>query len=147
MPFGRCAMPTSGRPLLLDTSAAVAFLVADHAQHEEVFAALAAHRLGLAGHAAFETFSVLTRLPAPARRAPAVVSHLLQANFPHSSFLSAEQSTELLASLAGSGIAGGSVYDALVGMAARVHGRTLVTRDRRALETYRELAVSVELIG
>ncbi len=139
-------MPTSGKPVLLDTSAAVAFLVTDHASHEATFEALADRRLGLAGHAAFETFSVLTRLPPPARRTPAVVSQLLDANFPHSRFLSGEQAATLLASLASSGIAGGSVYDALVGAAAREHGQTLVTRDRRALETYRELGVTVELI-
>ncbi len=139
-------MPTSGKPVLLDTSAAVAFLVADHAGHEATFEALADRRLGLAGHAAFETFSVLTRLPPPARRTPAVVIQLLDANFPHSRFLSGEQAAVLLASLATSGIAGGSVYDALVGAAAREHGQTLVTRDRRALETYRELGVTVELI-
>lgn len=139
-------MPTSGKPLLLDTSAAVAFLVADHAHHDEVFTALADRELGLAGHAAFETFSVLTRLPPPARRTPAVVTRLLDANFPHSRFLSADAAAVLLASLAASRIAGGSVYDGLVGAAAREHGLTLVTRDRRALETYRELGVDVELI-
>lgn len=34
------------------------------------------------------------------------------------------------------------VYDALVGEAARVNGRTLVTRDRRATATYDLLGVT-----
>ncbi len=141
-------MPISGSNSfrLLDTSAAVAFLVADHEQHNVTFAALADRELGLAGHAAFETFSVLTRLPPPARRTPRAVHRLLSANFPHSRFLSRERTAALLAALAGHGLAGGSVYDALVGAAALEHGRTLVSRDRRALDTYRELGVDAEMI-
>jgi predicted nucleic acid-binding protein len=141
-------MPTSasGAACLLDTSAAVALLVADHEQHEATFDALADRELGLAGHAAYETFSVLTRLPPPARRTPAAVHRLLSANFPHSRFLSGQRAAALLAALAGHGIAGGSVYDALVGATALEHGLRLVSRDRRALETYRELAVDVEMI-
>ncbi len=45
------------------------------------------------------------------------------------------------------GIGGGAVYDALVGATAREHGLTLMTRDRRALETYRALDVRVELVS
>jgi len=72
---------------------------------------------------------------------------LLQANFPHSRFLDQEAAATLLGSLAEHRIAGGSVYDALVGAAALEHGLTLVTRDRRALATYRELGVSVETLS
>jgi hypothetical protein len=39
------------------------------------------------------------------------------------------------------GIVGGSVYDALVGEAARHDGRVLRTRDRRAPRSYRSLEV------
>ncbi|MGH8825647.1 MAG: type II toxin-antitoxin system VapC family toxin [Jiangellaceae bacterium] len=142
-------MPTSGRrePVLLDTSAAVAFVVADHSHHSATFAALADRRLGLAGHAAFETFSVLTRLPTPSRRTADAVTRLFAANFPDTRFLSAKRSEQLLEELAGHGIAGGSVYDALVGATAAEHELTLATRDRRALGTYRELGVDVQLIS
>jgi len=143
-------MATSTRKrqdLLVDTSVAVALTVADHEQHDATFAALQGRRLGLAGHAAFETFSVLTRLPAPARRTPATVARLLATSFPHSRFLGADSSRSLLGRLATLGIAGGSVYDALVGAAAAEHGLTLATRDRRALETYRALDVEVELLS
>jgi len=143
-------MATSARKrqdLLVDTSVAVALTVADHEHHDATFAALQGRRLGLAGHAAFETFSVLTRLPAPARRTPATVARLLAASFPHSRFLGADSSRSLLGRLATLGIAGGSVYDALVGAAAAEHGLTLATRDRRALEIYRALDVEVEFLS
>ncbi len=143
-------MATSARKrqdLLVDTSVAVALSVADHEHHDDTFAALQDRRLGLAGHAAFETFSVLTRLPAPARRTPATVARLLATSFPHSRFLGADSSRSLLGRLATIGIAGGSVYDALVGAAAAEHGLPLASRDRRALEIYRALDVEVEFLG
>jgi predicted nucleic acid-binding protein len=139
-------MPTSSSHALLDTSAAVAFLVADHKHHDATFEALAQRQLGLAGHAAFETFSVLTRLPPPARRTPPAVARLLAVNFPHTRFLSADRAAALLTSLPGNGLAGGAVYDALVGAAALEHELTLVTRDKRALDTYRTLDITVELL-
>jgi predicted nucleic acid-binding protein len=133
--------------LLVDTSIAVALTVADHEHHESTLRALGDRRLGLAGHAAFETFSVLTRLPPPARRTPATVARLLAANFPVSRFLGAARAAALLEELHEIGIAGGAVYDALVGASAREHGLTLATRDRRALETYRSLDVQIELLS
>src|SRR5687768_7658931 len=141
-------MPGAGSApaLLVDTSVAVALAVADHEHHEAAFRALRGRRLGLAGHAAFETFSVLTRLPSPARRTPATVAHLLAVSFPDSKFLGARAARSLLGELGALGIAGGAVYDALVGACANEHGLALATRDRRALETYRALGVTVELM-
>lgn len=142
-------MPTSveGHPdLLVDTSVAVALVVGDHEHHLTTLEALDGRRLGFAGHAAFETFSVLTRLPPPARRTPATVAQLLAADFPQTRFLGAGAAVALLDRLAAAGIAGGSVYDALVGAVAAEHGLPLATRDRRALDTYRKLDVWVELI-
>ena len=139
---------TSGKrpPDLLDTSAAVAFLVEDHADHETTFSALADRQLGLGGHAAFETFSVLTRMPPPSRLVPAAAHRLLASNFPHTRFLSPDRSAALLAELAARRITGGSVYDALVGATAIEHGLTLVSRDRRAFDIYRALGVVVEML-
>jgi predicted nucleic acid-binding protein len=141
-------MPTGGRrpDVLLDTSAAVALTVADHEFHRATSDALDGRRLGLAGHAAFETYSVLTRLPPPARRSPAVVVRVLSANFPANRFLSADATSELLDRLADEGISGGAVYDALVAAVALEQRRPLATHDRRALETYRVLGVDVELL-
>jgi predicted nucleic acid-binding protein len=132
--------------LLVDTSVAVALSVADHAHHGEVFEALGGRRLGLAGHAAFETYSVLTRMPSPARLTSAAARRVLHTNFPHSRFLSPQQAAELLASLPAHGLAGSSVYDALVGAAAKEHGIRLGTRDRRAAHTYQALELDVEFI-
>jgi predicted nucleic acid-binding protein len=141
-------MQTRGRKpdTLVDTSAAVALTVADHEFHRATIDALDGRRLGLAGHAAFETFSVLTRLPPPARRAPSVVARLMATNFPATRFLSPEASAVLIARLADGEISGGSVYDALVGAVAREHGLPLATNDRRALDTYRVLGVDVEIL-
>jgi len=141
-------MPTGSRQqvLLVDTSAAVPLVSDEHAHHEEVFAALADLELGLAGHAAFETFSVLTRRPLPLRMSAQAAVELLEDNFPHSAYLSPEASKAVLSRLARTGIAGGAVYDALVAATAVEHGLTLVTRDRRALPTYQELGADVRLL-
>lgn len=143
--------PTSADPtgpeLLVDTSVAVALSVADHEGHAASRAVVEGRRIGLAGHAAFETYSVLTRLPAPARRTPAAVARLLAANFPHTRFLSTARTADVLTLLATLGVSGGSVYDALVGAAAVEHAVPLLTRDRRALGTYRALDVAAITVG
>jgi predicted nucleic acid-binding protein len=141
-------MPTSDdRPqLLIDTSVAVALSTAGHEHHGATRAAIGDRRCGLSGHAAFETFSVLTRLPPPNRRTPAAVARLLAHNFPGSRFLSADGARALLARLASLGIAGGAVYDALVAATAAEHAIPIATRDRRAAEIYRALDVDFELI-
>jgi predicted nucleic acid-binding protein len=56
-----------------------------------------------------------------------------------------EEAHSLPRLLAARGIAGGAVYDGLVALAARAAGIALLTRDARALETYRVLAVPVEV--
>ena len=90
---------------------------------------------------------MLTRLPPPARRTLATVARLLAATFPRSAFLSARGAAALLVRLEPLRIAGGSIYDALVGATAAEHGITLATRDHRALATYRALDVEVELLS
>lgn len=70
-------------------------------------------------------------------RTPTAVARLLAENFPGSRFLSAEASARLLARLAHEGLAGGSVYNAIVGATAAEHGLPLATRDRRAADRYR----------
>jgi predicted nucleic acid-binding protein len=133
--------------LLVDTSVAVALIVADHEHHAATREALGSRRLGLAGHAAFETFSVLTRLPPPMRRTARAASTVIAANFPASRFLSPQRAQALLGRLATLGIAGGAVYDALVGETAVQHTLRLATRDRRAVDTYRTLGVDLEMLG
>jgi hypothetical protein len=125
----------------------VPLVVADHAHHSMVSSAVGTRRLGLAGHAAFETYSVLTRLPSPARREPKVVGQVIRAGFPASRFLGSEDTATLLARLPELGIAGGAVYDALVGAVAVALRVPLATRDVRAVDVYRALDVELELLA
>lgn len=117
--------------VLLDTSTAVAFVVEDHEAHAATFAALEGRRLGMAGHAWFETHSVLTRLPAGLGRSSSDAIRLLTSNFGASRFLGEAESSRLGGVLAGLRISGGAVYDALVGAAARQHRKVLVSSDAR----------------
>jgi predicted nucleic acid-binding protein len=141
-------MPTSGEApdVLVDTSVAVALCVGDHQFHTAVNEALRGRRLGLAGHAAFETYSVLTRLPPPGRRSPAAVSEILRVNFSSSRFLSAAASAKLIDEVGRGAIAGGAVYDALVAACAAEHEIVLATLDRRALDTYRAVGAQIEVL-
>ena len=133
--------------LLLDTSAAVALVVEDHDAHAATLEAVRGRRLGLAGHAWFETYSVLTRLPGGLRRSPAEVAALLAHDFPATTFLEAEAAEALGPELARLGISGGAVHDALVGAAAGQDGRSLVSGDARARPVYEALGVRVWLVG
>ena len=143
----RTATDAEGRPVvLLDTSAAIALMVEDHDAHVATLDAVRGRRLGLAGHAWFETYSVLTRLPAGLRRSPADALRLLAGNFPASGFLGEAEAADLGGELAGLGVSGGAVYDALVGAAARQHRLPLVSADARARPVYEALGVDVELI-
>ena len=68
--------------LLLDTSAAIALVLPSHECFERARAAVEGHRIGLAGHAAYETFSVLTRLPGSNRLSPGDAERLIAEDFP-----------------------------------------------------------------
>lgn len=143
-------MPTSAessRDVLLDTSVAVALVVADHEAHSSTVEAVRGLSLGLAGHAWFETYSVLTRLPPPARRSPGEVATLLAHDFPATRFLDEATASGLRDETSRLEIAGGAVYDALVGAAARRHGLRLLTRNRRALGVYNALDVDATLLA
>ena len=132
---------------LVDTSVAVAIVLADHEAHRETVQEVRDLALGLAGHAWFETYSVLTRLPSGSRRSPASVRAMLEVDFPLTRFLEAGAADALRRELGDRGIAGGAVYDALVGGTARAHGMPLISRDRRARMTYEALGVDVRFIG
>ncbi len=129
-----------------DTSVAVASLDPTHEAHSPCRQALLRARPALAGHAAFETYSVLTRLPLPLRLTGPQAASVLGAAFPESCWLGAEATQDLHDRLADVGIVGGSVYDALVGWAAMSDGRVLLTRDLRAERTYRALGVDYRIV-
>ena len=143
----RTATDAEGRQVaLLDTSAAIALVVEDHDAHVATLDAVRGRQLGLAGHAWFETYSVLTRLPAGLRRSPADALRLLAGNFPASRFLGEAEAADLGVELAGLRISGGAVYDALVGAAARQHRLPLVSADARTRHVYQALGVDIELV-
>ncbi len=138
-------MPTRPEPILLDASAALALVHPGHDLHEQAHARLHGRRLGLAGHATFETFSVLTRLPGPLRLSAPSARRLIETNFPATVHLD-ERAETLLARFTTAGVSGGSVYDGLVAAAAASAGRLLISGDHRAAETYRALGVRLELL-
>ena len=139
-------MSTSAELLLFDTSAALAFVDVEHPCHEQAWSLAATRRRGLSGHAAFEFLSVLTRLPLPKRLSGSDALRLVRAEFPDGRFLDQAQADALLDEFVALGIAGGMVYDGLVGACARAHGLTLLTCDLRAEDTYRALGVAYQLV-
>lgn len=145
MPSANCASMSSA-DLLLDTSAAIALIVRSSDAHQRAIDRTRGLHLGLAGHAQFETYSVLTRLPGELRVSGATASRLIRENFPAGVFLSEDASASALAELQAAGIVGGAVYDGLVALAARASGVTLLTTDRRAAPTYGTLGTSFELL-
>ena len=140
-------MPISADRFAVDTSVAVAALDGAHAAHDACRAAVAARRPALSGHAAFETYSVLTRMPGELSIDGPTATEILRRVFPETAWLTTRQATALLARCGPLGIVGGAVYDALVGEAARADSRRLLTRDHRARRTYDLLGVDHELVG
>ena len=141
------AMTTSGERWACDTSVAIAALDPAHDAHPVCRRALVDLRPALAGHAAFETYSVLTRLPIPLRLSADQAVSVLATAFPEDCWLDAAGLRDLRTRLATLDIVGGSVYDALIGQASVANGRTLLTRDRRAERTYRSLQVEYRFVG
>jgi len=94
-------------------------------------------------HCALETYSVLTRLPAPHRVAAEVAAMYLRLRFSGEPLvLPASAQRSLVSRFASMGIAGGAVYDALVAATAAHHGVVLVTLDARAEPTYARIGVT-----
>jgi len=138
-------LPTSA-DWLLDTSAAVALIHERNPAHEEVLGLTDGLTVGLAGHALFETYSVLTRLPGSARVTPARAREVIERMFTASAPLLPDVAASALTVMTEAGVAGGSVYDGLVGLAAKSAGIRLLSCDRRAAGTYAALRVDVHLV-
>jgi toxin FitB len=131
----------------LDTSAAIPYVVRTHEAHARVSKHVSQRGPVLTGQSLAETYSVLTRLPSDARVAPHDAARLLRNNFGNPVLLPDEMASRLPEALAVANIAGGAVYDAMVGLSAREAGIVLVTRDRRAAGTYANLVVAYELVA
>lgn len=131
-----------------DTSVLVAAFASWHEHHDVAFAAV--RRLdAVVAHCLLETYSVLTRLPAPHRMTAEVVSRYLQASYSGHRVLglTPQDQRKLVASLATWGVTGGAVYDALIAAVCLNARATLLTLDGRAHPTYTTLGVSHELLA
>jgi predicted nucleic acid-binding protein len=128
----------------------VAGFARSHPFHDPALDALAEVRDGgrLITHTLAESFAVLTAPAGPYRVAGAsVIVYLDQ-------FLAGRQAaaipagaySEAMALLSESGSSGGAIYDALIALAAREAGLTLVSLDRRARSTYELCGVEVSLL-
>ncbi|MEJ7731251.1 MAG: PIN domain-containing protein [Polyangiaceae bacterium] len=130
-----------------DTSVLVAAFASWHEQHQTASAAL--ERVdAVVAHALLETYSVLTRLPAPPRMLPAVVSKFLDLTCGrHAAFaLTATEQRKLVATCAARGLSGGAVYDAVIGATCVRAGLRLLTLDGRAQPTYAMVGAEHELL-
>lgn len=133
--------------LALDTSVAIPLLVRNHVEHPAMVRWCGDRRLMLSGHAVAETYSVLTRLPGDLRVSPGDAARLLGDWFEPPLLLGARSAARLPDVLSAHGIAGGAVYDALVGLAAVEHDARLATRDARARATYELVGARVVVAG
>lgn len=139
-------MLTSADGWAVDTSVAVAALDRGHAAHAPCAAAVRSTRPAIAAHAAWETFSVLTRMPGQLAVDAPSAADAIGRTFPKVCWLAPDAAQALFAGLRTIGLIGGAVYDALVGEAARTNGCRLLTRDLRARRTYELLGVAHEFI-
>lgn len=130
--------------IALDSSVVVASFGAWHEHHEPARKTLSEDPR-LPAHAALEAYSVLTRLPDPFRAEPAVVAEFLRRTFLTARLQAAADG--LPERLAGIGICGGAVYDALIAFTAAAAGAELLTLDRRALLTYERCQVRARLLA
>ncbi len=138
--------PARPRPLAIDTSVAVPLLVSTHTAHSVVTAWWSGRTVALSGHAAAETYAVLTRLPGDVRVAPTDAARLLSERFARTLLLTPETTAQLPHRLADLQIAGGAVYDAMVALAALEHDAQLATRDARAKATYERIGVDTTVV-
>lgn len=122
---------------------AIPLLLTSHREHDRMMAWWDGREAALSGHAAVETYSVLTRLPGDARLEPADAARLMGNRFAAPLLLAAKTTRRLADTLARLEIAGGAAYDALVALAAAEHDAELATRDARARATYEAVGARV----
>jgi len=126
---------------------AIAAFASWHGDHLAARHALTG-RPSIVAHAAFETYSVLTRIPPPERANPEDVAAFIDEMFgdrwlgltPNALRLSLGRLEQL-------GISGGQTYDGLIAITAAAQDGILVTLDRRARLTYALVGADVELVA
>jgi len=127
-----------------DTSIIVPALLSWHPDHSTCRTALQSVSK-IPVHVLLETYSVLTRLPAPHRISPGDAGAVIEALPFAPVALPGSRAATLVPWCAGLGIRGGAVYDALIARTAAHHGLELLTRDRRARATYDQVGVRYTL--
>jgi toxin FitB len=132
--------------LAADSSVVIAAILADHEAHDMAESALRETDTTIA-HVAFETYSVLTRLPHPLQLAADTAASIVNARLPNPWMtLDLDAHTSVLEQLATAGVSGGATYDGLIALTALDHDLELLSRDQRATRTYRELGVRFRLL-
>ena len=130
-----------------DTSVVVAAFASWHEQHDAARQALD-DGLWLVEHCALETYSVLTRLPAPHRAPASVVRDFIATRFPDPWLrLTASAHRKFVFGLAELNVTGGSVYDALVAATAAAHAVPMITCDQRAVPIYERYGIRVQILN
>lgn len=125
----------------------IAALSAWHDQHDPAARALAAVD-ALPAHVILEAYSVLTRLPSGLAVAASEAAGVLSRRFDGSPLTLGDAARgAVLETLAAAGVRGGAAYDGLVALEAKAHGRTLLTLDERAQETYGRLGAAFTVIA
>jgi predicted nucleic acid-binding protein len=133
--------------IVLDTSVAVPAALPWHVDHGLARSALPAAKTRPIAQVLVETYSVLTRLPPPERVSADIARTYVREMFePPPLILPAEAYSDLLDLAAQQRITGGAVYDAIVAATALDADATLLTRDRRAVQTYRRVGADYRLL-
>jgi predicted nucleic acid-binding protein len=125
-----------------DASVLVPALLADHEFHEACYRSAGLVDVAV-GHAIFETYAVLTRLPQPYTVAPAQASAALRTYGSHVLVLPGDEVADAIDRFVTARASGGATYDALIAMTATHHGASLLTRDERAAAVYERLGTDV----
>jgi predicted nucleic acid-binding protein len=130
-----------------DTSLVIAAFASWH-EHHGLARPVLDSGVRLIEHCALETYSVLTRLPAPHRCAGVVVRDFIRARFLQPFLrLDAAKYREFVMRLPEHDVSGGASYDALVAATAAGCGAELVTCDRRAAAVYESYGVRTTFLG
>ena len=113
--------------VLMDTSVLVSAMLPDHVHHTHSQPWLQRAKAGaleavVSGHSLAELYSVLTRLPRTPRITPSEALELIQQDVASHTLvtLAAADYVKLIEELGQLGVAGGSVYDAVIAKAAEL---------------------------
>jgi predicted nucleic acid-binding protein len=130
----------------VDSSIAIAAILADHEAHTLADDALSRSDITIA-HVAAETYSVLTRVPPPLRLDAGTAARIVGARLPRKVVtLDADRHASAPERLAAAQISGGATYDGLIALTALDHDLVLLSRDHRAARAYSALGVRFQLL-